>query len=356
VNVESAANRDEAHEIIAKQRAEGIALDVVLLDQELDGAAELVSRVRSLAEQSPKIVLLVALGRAEDQVLADAAIAKPVRSDELADCLAKLFSGEHGPRPASIAPRVSRRPPALVAETGAPANARILVAEDNAVNAELLLEVLRSLGYGAEVVVSGREAVEASQRGTYDLILMDCQMPDMDGHQATREIRAHEASARRTPIVAVTAHAFEEEKQRALESGMDDYLTKPVSFTALAEVVRRYLGPNVASEPEHLLAQEAAALDPSVSRSAKVARLFLTHAPVQVDKVARLARGETEGTLREAAHKLKGSCLAIGAGPMAELCKKLESSPRESAELSDRLEREFSRVRAALERELEAKA
>jgi CheY-like chemotaxis protein len=117
--------------------------------------------------------------------------------------------------------------------------ARILVAEDNPINERLLLAQLRKLGYEARAVASGFAAVEALRQEKYDLVLMDCQMPEMDGFEATRRIR--ESGRPQVPIVAVTASAMTGDRERCIREGMDDYLSKPMELCQLAEVLARWL-------------------------------------------------------------------------------------------------------------------
>jgi len=142
-------------------------------------------------------------------------------------------------RPASSA--VAETDPGDAAPREAVLPARILLAEDNAINQKVLSHLLAHLGHSVEIVSSGREAVEAAGAGRYDAILMDCQMPEMSGYEATRLIREQDASGRRLPIIALTANAMSTDRDRCLAAGMDDYLSKPVKIDTLSRVLERWL-------------------------------------------------------------------------------------------------------------------
>jgi CheY-like chemotaxis protein len=121
----------------------------------------------------------------------------------------------------------------------------VLLAEDNPINREVALAMLAHLGYQADIAANGQEAVAALTQTPYDVVLMDCQMPEMDGFGATRAIRTHEATAQsgHTPIIALTAHATQEDRQQCLAAGMDDYLGKPFTLEQLRLALERWLHP-----------------------------------------------------------------------------------------------------------------
>jgi len=152
--------------------------------------------------------------------------------------LKTLLEGHLGTLPALAAPELPAAPPAL-------AGLRILLVEDNLVNQRVALAVLRKLGLTPELAINGLEACAAAQDRTFDLILMDCQMPEMDGFEATRRIREREAGAGHVPILAMTANAMSGDRERCLEAGMDDYLAKPIAILDLKEALMRWLPPAV---------------------------------------------------------------------------------------------------------------
>jgi CheY-like chemotaxis protein len=174
-------------------------------------------------------------------------LTKPVKPAHLRDCIITALANrktaaEHPADPPAALPRA-------VPENGsASRSGRILVAEDNHVNQRVVLLSLAQLGLRADAVASGREALRALALAPYDLILMDCQMPDMDGYEATRQIRAGESPGVHMPIVALTARAMQGDREKCLAAGMDDYVAKPVRPEDLAAAIRRWL-PQLSSRP-----------------------------------------------------------------------------------------------------------
>ncbi|MDE2454454.1 MAG: response regulator, partial [Burkholderiales bacterium] len=260
---------------------------------------------------------------------------------------------------------------------GAPAaGARVLLVEDNPVNAEIAIEMLESLG--AEVVHArdGKQAVQASAERAFDAVLMDCQMPVLDGYGATRAIRAREkaeagagAALRRLPIIALTANALGGDRERCLAAGMDDHLAKPYSQRALASMLARWLpfGADAADA-----ADPAPAAAPMVDREAltrslqaggqvrpalavRVIGLFIEHAPALIERLHRHVEAGERAEAERAFHALRSSCTSVGALPLAQLAHEAELAAR--AGPAPALRRQTEAVERAVEptlRELEA--
>ncbi len=162
----------------------------------------------------------------------DARLTKPVRRSRLFDAICQLVANGAG----EVAPQEPIETAALAALAGL----RVLIAEDNPVNQKVLTRMLEKLGCSADAVANGEEAVAAVARLPYDLILMDCQMPEMDGYEATEAIRRRQGEARRSVIVAITANAMDGDRERCCAAGMDDYLAKPVTLAALRSMLAKW--------------------------------------------------------------------------------------------------------------------
>jgi len=161
---------------------------------------------------------------------------KPFRQSQLRGCLASLFCAE----PPRRAPAARSLAPSLRPSARAPLG-RVLVAEDNPVNQRVVVKLLERRGYEVDVANNGREALAAVRARAYDVVFMDCQMPEMDGYEATRAIRAlADPRGVELPVIALTAHAMQGDRERCLEAAMSDYLTKPITARALDAVLARW--------------------------------------------------------------------------------------------------------------------
>ncbi len=180
-------------------------------------------------------MLFSSLGRREAgdaEKLFAAYLTKPIRQSHLFDTLMGLLTDDAAPRPAPAPDK-----PLLDAGQASRHPLRILLAEDNVVNQKLALRLLQQMGYRADLASNGIEAVESVERQTYDVVLMDVQMPEMDGLEASRQITARWQPGARPRIVAMTANAMQGDREMCLAAGMDDYLTKPIRVERLVEAL-----------------------------------------------------------------------------------------------------------------------
>ncbi|HLZ66174.1 MAG TPA: response regulator [Aliidongia sp.] len=235
IEVDEAADAAGALAALRAAEEEGRPYDVVLLDHDMPGMTgdHLGETIRLHVEwRQPKQILISSVDHPLRSERArspfDAALIKPVRHQALVDCLARVVG-------AGLPPAAPAELPAPLAATG---EGRVLLVEDNEVNQILAAEVLRDAGYMVEVAGDGLQALDAVARARWDLILMDVQMPNLDGFEATRRLRAQGLAL---PIIAMTANAMAGDRERCLEAGMDDYLSKPLDLDELAARVGRWL-------------------------------------------------------------------------------------------------------------------
>jgi CheY-like chemotaxis protein/HPt (histidine-containing phosphotransfer) domain-containing protein len=287
-------------------------------------------------------------------------LTKPVRPSELFDC---LITGLNSGAPEA---------PSGQARTDQPddqeVKGMILLVEDNKMNQLVGSKVLAKLGYAFEVANHGGEAVTAIQERHYDAVLMDCQMPEMDGYQATAEIRRIEGNGRRTPIIAMTAAAMDGDRDLCLAAGMDDYITKPVRLETVAAALERWAGRPAPDGPEAALPAPPGSPSPldqaqiELLRSlddgegavlAEIIDQYLAQTVEGRNDLARVTgEGDAQG-LVQVAHKLRGASANVGAVVLAEICSELEVQGRGgrlegTAGLVERFDAEFGRARDAL--------
>jgi len=223
------ALRDMSHAMAGEDPFEVAIVDLMM--PEMDGAAVAAAmrtdeRLRELA-----VILLTSAGHSDAAIPGvDVEIVKPVRPSHLYDMLQTVL--------ASRGPEVGGEPHTLAPQGR---GARILVVDDNAANQKVGLRMIERLGYRGDVAATGADAVSMLGRGHYDAVLMDCQMPEMDGYEASRQIRHNERGGRRVPIIAMTADIVAGERDRCLAAGMDDHISKPVKLHVVAAVLERWL-------------------------------------------------------------------------------------------------------------------
>ncbi|RYU57753.1 PAS domain S-box protein [Methylolobus aquaticus] len=340
------------------------------------GAADLDELVRyvdagerlPLLESTKWIALTSYGGKAQLTALRSAGIeaclTKPITPSRLFDCLAAFLSGS--PQHQETAPRNLSAPGDAHIST----SRKVLLAEDNAINRRVTLAILAKLGYTADAVENGRECLEQLAQRDYDLVLMDCQMPEVDGYSASRRIRDPESGVRNhdIPIIALTAHAMRGDRERCLAAGMDDYLTKPLDVEALRSALDRWL-PEPQSPPAPVANDEvparsiadirvfdAAALHRRVLHDEdlywEVINSFCEDLPGRIEQLrTALAAGDLPAVQRQA-HTIKGTAANVAADALSALALSIEQAAdtgsAELLRLTERLQPEFERLRLAV--------
>ena len=344
--------------------------DLAILDRHMPGmdGLQLAGAIRRDAELAELPLILLTSHRERGRWEAARAagfattLSKPVRQSQLVAAVAQTLGA------ASSTRSVATTSPQPTARAG-----RILVVEDNPVNRKVATHLVEKLGYQVDTVSTGREALDATARTTYDAILMDCQMPEMDGYQATREIRRREPPGTHATIIAMTAGAMAGDRRRCLDAGMDDYLVKPVDREQLRGALQRR-GLSEDQDPQNRpeekttsrpdeppidLAVIEGELDMStpddVDLFLEMVDLFLEHGPVRLKRLERaLEAGDSEGVARTV-HALKGSSRTLGAIPLARQCQRAEEEANRGrldrfGPLLGAIGREFARARDELQR------
>jgi len=286
----------------------GRAFDLVLADahmRPIDGL-ELGLRLAEGDEfGSPETILVGVSGRASEEARAaelglGAYVTRPVLPGDLLDALTNRARRRPAETPAARSVASEARRPR--------SGLRVLLVEDNKVNQMLAVALLRRRRHDVTVADDGRQAVELVRRFEFDVVLMDVQMPEMDGLEATRLIRSMErGKARRLPIVAVTAHTMEEDRQRCLDAGMDDYVRKPIEPADLEAAMERWTGELPDFVPQRAL--ELVEGDRSVLAS--VVRLFLDQTPERMEEIHRALDAGDAGDLERSAHTLEGAAVSL---------------------------------------------
>jgi PAS domain S-box-containing protein len=351
MDVLTAATGHESLMLLRGAQTEDRPIRIALIDETMpstDGFSIARAIKDDPAIAATRLILMAAPGRlAISGRTAAVGIAtylrKPIRHADLHMALLGLATNR-----AESAPLPSRVVEAAL-EDRVFVGARVLLAEDNAVNARLAADLLRRLGCRVDVAGDGVEALEAVRRASYDLILMDCQMPELDGFEATRRIRSGEelGGRRRIPIVAMTANAMAGDRERCLEAGMDDYIPKPVMPDALRDTLRAQLagegqrqpgaparaghaaGAAIFGDPASIQLVDTAtlrdigALEPGTALLADLVNLFTAETPDLLATLAEAVGSDDVIGTEEASHKLKGSASAIGAARMHTLASEL---------------------------------
>jgi two-component system sensor histidine kinase/response regulator len=362
---------DSGAAALAALNADGpLRFDLVLLDDRMPGLDGI--QVAKIVRQDARFanLRLVMLSsqenggeNAECAKLFTAVLLKPFRRSQLFGCLREAMTDAAG------SPAAESAAGAIPISTQRHAGPRILLVEDNPINLEVAVGMLEGLGCSTETADNGRMAIEAMNGGNYDAVLMDCQMPVMDGMTATAEIRRRELSMGkpRVPIIAVTANAMEGDRERCLAAGMDDFLSKPFTQPQLALLLKRWLAATPMTEhferndtvrpplvDAGVLRNIAALTRPALLNS--LIDLYLNHSPGMVAAVEEAAAGMQTAALAEAVHTLKSSTANLGGARLAMVARECEVLLRENGitqvgPLIARIRKEYRDFCIALARE-----
>ncbi|MBI5586110.1 MAG: response regulator [Deltaproteobacteria bacterium] len=351
VRAEETADGSAALQALQRARDAGDPFRAAILDLQMPGldGAEL-ARIIKADETLPdtRLILLSSLGQRGDakrmeEIGFSAYLTKPTRQSELFDCLSVVLAGT---------PLAQQEKPIVTRHTIRELRrgvVRILLAEDNIVNQQVALGILKKLGLRADAVADGAEAVKALETLPYDLVLMDVQMPVLDGMEATRQIRDPRSAVRnhRIPIIAMTANVMQGDREKCLEAGMNDYVPKPISPPALAEALEKWLpretdvslepAPGAASGQPPVAAREPAApvFDPAglmdrvlddEDLARTVVEVFWDDLPKQIETLQRyLEAGEVAGIERQA-HTIKGASANVGGEALRAVAFEMEKA------------------------------
>jgi PAS domain S-box-containing protein len=353
----------------------GDPYNVLLLDFQMpeENGLMLAARIRAIpAHAQLKIILLTSMDYRE--IVLDikaqglsAALLKPVKPSSLCTCLAQVLAQESLIKQAQV-PLLSPNTPDKASRPAL----RILVAEDNPTNLKVTLGQLKQLGYTADLAGNGKEALESAKAISYDVILMDCQMPEMDGYEATRLLREHEKAAGlpAAHIIALTANAMQGDRERCLEAGMDDYISKPVRLANLQnslECGSRQRAP--AAEPASAPPAEGSVLEPAALDQLKeldrespgllreLIRTFLEDSEQRIQVLQTQAGNNEVHALTRTAHALKGGAANFGALRFVSLSQKLQDTKDGTPQAvlvaqAAQLREEFQKLKSVLQSHL----
>jgi len=342
---DDAESAEAALGLMRAARALGDPYGLVITDMQMpDVDGEMLGRAikGDAGLRDTKLVMMTSLGqRGDARRLASmgfaAYLTKPVRQSQLFDCLATVLEPQAADAPPPQHPLVTRH---TLAESQR-RHERILLAEDNATNQLVAKRLIEKMGFVVVAVANGREAMDALETISFDLVLMDVQMPEMDGFEATRAIRSPDSTVRnhQVPIVAMTAHAMKGDRERCLDAGMDDYVSKPIEPAELARVIERWLAPAADAVPAGASGRAVAQVAdvPVFDRQALLGRLmhdedlyrdivacFLDETPRQLRCLHEHVRAEDAGAAGGQAHTLKGSAANVGAMALSASAAALE--------------------------------
>ena len=353
--VEEVSSGQEALEELHRANTDGKPFDIAIVDMQMPGmdGADLGRNIKGDTDlENTILIMLTSMGQYGDAAKAKeigfaAYLSKPVKNSRFYDILVNVSGLEAGQTGEGSRPIVTKHSAAEARKN----NIRILLVEDNIVNREIALNILRKFGYHIDAVENGMEALKALEKIPCDLVLMDIQMPVMDGYTATREIRNPQSAVRnhKIPIIAMTAHAMQSHRDACIEAGMDDYVSKPISPKKLLEAIERwtereeasdFLSDDVARKDDAVPDKETRE-DPPVDIDSALERAmgnkefldkmilgFIKSMPEQIESLRGQIEQEDGDALRKGAHSLKGASANLSMNGLSAAALQLEQMGR----------------------------
>ena len=360
-SVEEVSSGQEALEELHRAITDGKPFDIAVVDMQMPGmdGVDLGRIIKGdPALENTILIMLTSMGQYGDAAKAKeigfaAYLSKPVKNSQFYDVLVTVSGLGAGQTDEGGGPIVTKHSAAETRKN----NIRILLAEDNSINQEIALNILDKLGYRADAVPNGREVLKSLEKIPYNLVLMDIQMPEMDGFAATREIRNPQSAIRdhKIPVIAMTAHAMQSDRDACIEAGMDDYVSKPISPKKLSEAIERWTGNDEESDflSDDEVGEDDAApdnetdenppidLDSALERAMgnkdfldKMINGFIKSMPEQIESLRGLIKQEDGDALRKGAHSLKGASANLSMSGLSAAAFRLEQMGRDG-ELSE---------------------
>ncbi|MEQ1517132.1 MAG: response regulator [Usitatibacteraceae bacterium] len=380
MNVRVAETSEHGLDLLTQAATRGAPFDLAVIDLGYAGRDSLALARAIRAQKAIAGIRLVMLTPVGNHALIkevrdagiDACLVKPVRQSDLYVSLVQVMVGgqSHAVEVATAVEEIANAP--LAGSRG-----RILLVEDNLVNQAVALGMLHRLqGYDVVVAKNGAEALDAHRDGVFDVILMDCHMPELDGFEATMEIRKREKASggKRTPIVALTANAMEQDREDCLNAGMDDHLAKPLSRQQLKAKLDRWMPAFAGSEAKPSLAVSTLKEVDAIDRQAllqlrelenaedpnllnRVLQLYLDESPNLIEKLKQSVARNDAKEIELTAHALKSSSANVGATALSGLCSEIHTAARSAdleraAQVFSQIEVGYGQVQAALKAEI----
>jgi signal transduction histidine kinase/DNA-binding response OmpR family regulator len=354
MRADAAASSAEALQTLKAAHEAGDPYGIALIDDQMPGVrGESLGRTIKLEPGVGDIllVLLTSIGqRGDAQRMSDlgfsAYLTRPVRQSELMDVLATLWGAHLRGESIGLVTRYSVAESRGVdkdARRRTQIQAKVLVAEDNFVNQQVALEILQGLGCTVTLARDGSEAVALVAERSFHLVFMDCQMPTMDGYAATAAIRAAQNGADRIPIIAMTAHAMKGDRERCLQAGMDDYISKPIDIESVLALLQRWLPEHVSGgsalpEAQHPAPQASAdgpllVLDLQQAHWVtggkarmfqRIVKVFLQHMPTRMQELRLAVNNQDQSEVHRLAHSIQGAAGSLGGRRVQQFALELE--------------------------------